>query len=356
MKRREDDDRAEFPPELAEYRAEDGWTDHGQWDACVRFAEEHGVYGRLPSGKGRILPMLQELAARVMVLIGALAALAVAMAPLASADTPDPGFLDGSDHALVVGPTLLGPTLFGAPGAGYISHTLNDYLDPAGFGGNASDVEDVIYPASENFGPSVATGEADLTQAVLAYFGCTNVCTPTEIADHAPLTLDGYSQGADVISGDEQTLADDGIPEDALRILMAGDTSSTQPAGEVAGFGPGFLDAWPEQGLNALILDLLGWGTNPAAGSTDLITDLTPNNLYPTEVFTLQGDYYGDYGVNGTDAASDGTTIHDAYNGLTVPEIDTATPVVDGLTTYYDIPSLTGSELWSALIDALGTL
>jgi hypothetical protein len=341
-------------PELAEYRAEDGWTDHGQWwDARVRFAEEHGVYGRLPSGKGRILPMLQELAARVMVLTGGLAAFAVAMSPLALAD-PDPGFLDGSDHALIVGPTLLGPTLFGDPGAGYISETLNNYLDPAGFGGNASDVQDVIYPASTNFGPSVAAGESALTKDVLTYFGCTNVCTPTEIANHAPLTLDGYSQGASVISGDEQTLANDGIPSDALRILMIGDTSSTQPEGAVPGFGPGYLDAWPEQYSNAQFLTDIGWGTNPPAGSTDLITDLTPNNLYPTEVFTLQGDYYGDYGVNGQDAVS--TLIHQAYNGLTLPEINTAIPVVDGLTTYYDIPTLTGSELWSALIDSLGTL
>jgi hypothetical protein len=352
MKRREDDDRAEFPPELAEYRAEDGWTDHGQWwDARVRFAEEHGVYGRLPSGKGRILPMLQELAARVMVLIGALAALAVAMAPLASAD-PDADFLSGSTDALIVGATSIGD-----PGAGYIADTLNDYLDPAGFGGNASDVKDVVYPASENFGPSVAAGESALTKDVLAYFGCTNVCTSTEIASHAPLTLDGYSQGASVISGDEQTLANDGIPSDALRILMIGDTSSTQPEGAVPGFGPGFLDAWPEQGSNAQFLTDIGWGTNPPAGSTDLITDLTPNNLYPTEVFTLQGDYYGDYGVNGTDTSLLlGLPIHEAYLGLTQAEIDSATTVVDGMTTYYDIPALTGPDLWSALIDSLGAL
>jgi hypothetical protein len=276
-----------------------------------------------------------------LALIGALATLALTAVP-AHAD-PDADFLSGSTDALIVGPTGIGD-----PGAGYISATLNNYLDPAGFSGNASDVQDVIYPASDNYGPSIATGEADLTQAVLAYFGCTNVCTPAEIAAHAPLTLDGYSQGANVISGDEQTLADDGIPQDALRILMVGDTSSTQPAGELAGFGGGFIQDFVDTPTIEPLVKALG--------PSNLIGDLTPNNLYPTEVFTIQGDFYGDFGPNGADTSLLGLLDHEAYLGLTQAEIDSATTVVDGMTTYYDIPALTGPELWSALIDSLGTL
>ncbi len=53
----------DFPPRLARYRAEDGWADRDEWwDARVDFAREHGVYGRTASGKGKILPLLQEMA------------------------------------------------------------------------------------------------------------------------------------------------------------------------------------------------------------------------------------------------------------------------------------------------------
>lgn len=304
---------------------------------------------------------------------------AIALASAAGADTPDADFLGGSDNALIVGPTGIAD-----PGAGYISDTLSVYLDPAGFGGTAADVHVVDYPANADVGPSVEQGYNALTADVLAYFGCTDVCTSTEIADtlatKGPLTLDGYSQGASVISGDEAILAKDGVTPNAVDILLVGDTSSTQPAGLVSGFGPGFLDQWPEQELNMDILDLLGWGADPPTGSTDLATDLTPNNYFPTEVFVIQGDVYGDYGVDGDDAASDGGIIHDAYNGLLQSEIDKATDVAvnssgtgvvdndiptatgaqlftDGISTIYsDIPALPGAQLIDALLAAVNSL
>jgi hypothetical protein len=37
-------------------------------------------------------------------------------------------------------------------------------------------------------------------------------------------------------------------------------------------------------------------------------------------------------------------------------EIDAATQVVDGMTTYFDIPTLTGAELWDALFNAFSAL
>jgi hypothetical protein len=36
---------------------------------------------------------------------------------------------------------------------------------------------------------------------------------------------------------------------------------------------------------------------------------------------------------------------------LTPTEIASAAPVVDGITTYFDIPTLTGTELWDALVN-----
>jgi hypothetical protein len=47
-----------------------------------------------------------------------------------------------------------------------------------------------------------------------------------------------------------------------------------------------------------------------------------------------------------------GMELHDAYLGLTRAEIDAATPVVEGMTTVNDIPTLTTVQLIEALISA----
>ena len=44
--------------------------------------------------------------------------------------------------------------------------------------------------------------------------------------------------------------------------------------------------------------------------------------------------------------------IHNAYLGLTAEQIDSATSVVDGMTTFNEIPELTTAELWSALFSS----
>jgi hypothetical protein len=50
-----------------------------------------------------------------------------------------------------------------------------------------------------------------------------------------------------------------------------------------------------------------------------------------------------------------GIALHYAYLWLTPAEIDSATPVVEGMTTVFDIPTLTTTELWEALLTALST-
>ena len=76
----------------------------------------------------------------------------------------------------------------------------------------------------------------------------------------------------------EQTLANDGIPSDALRFVMLGDPSSAEG---------GILNTLGDTTIGKDILDLLGWG--------NLINDTTPNDLYPTDVYTLNGDHFADY-------------------------------------------------------------
>src|ERR1700723_2183502 len=95
------------------------------------------------------------------------------------------------------------------------------------------------------------------------------------------------------------------------------------------------LDTWGDPPFGKDILDLLGWG--------NLIDATTPNDLYPTDVFTVTGDLFGDYPVAAAELWVLGFFEHGDYMGLTESEIqaamnDTATTVVDGLTTYYTIP------------------
>ena len=47
---------------------------------------------------------------------------------------------------------------------------------------------------------------------------------------------------------------------------------------------------------------------------------------------------------------------HDAYLGLTPAEISSAVPVIDGLTTYFDIPALYTTALDNALLTTIGAL
>jgi len=51
---RPEEGRGEFPPDVVTYKAK------------VEFAREHGTFGRLRSGRGRILPIIQELAGRLL--------------------------------------------------------------------------------------------------------------------------------------------------------------------------------------------------------------------------------------------------------------------------------------------------
>jgi hypothetical protein len=41
---------------------------------------------------------------------------------------------------------------------------------------------------------------------------------------------------------------------------------------------------------------------------------------------------------------------------LTAAEIDSATRVVEGMTTVFDIPTLTTTQLWEALLGASGAM
>lgn len=265
----------------------------------------------------------------LIILFGLTALLGAGAAHADSLD--DSGLLSGSDLAIIVGPTGIA-----SPNATYIADAEALYLEPNGFSPTGIAVDLPFYPASANFGPSVAAGQNELTLAAVAgyYLGLFN-------AAH-PLTLFCYSQGAVVCNNDEPTLINYGIQSDAIKIVEIGDTSSSQTGWDGAP-GPidGFLGNTAAPGtLTALGLESLGWG--------NLVGDITPNNDYETYVYTIYGDVWADV------TAPACLLCHDAYLGLTPAEISSAVPVIDGLTTYFDIPALSTIALENALLAAAG--
>ena len=234
----------------------------------------------------------------------ALCGAAVALAGAANADSNE--FLSGSTDALILGPTGI-PT----PDAAYISDAENLYLNPLGYDGTTATTLALTTPESYSFDSSVTQGEQDLVNAVVADYEAGDMgCNASGVCSD-PLTIFTYSQSSAVASLAEQQLAADKIPDDALRFVML--------------------------------------GANPSG---------VPDNLYPTDVYNINGDFWAQPGSDGTTLQGElfGMELHDAYLGLTSAEIDSATKVVEGMTTVFDIPTLTSTQLIEALIGASGAM
>jgi hypothetical protein len=214
------------------------------------------------------------------------------------------GFLSGSTNALILGPTGI-PT----PDAAYISDAEKLYLDPHGYDGTTATTLALTTPETNDYITSVQQGETDLVNAVVAdYHAGDMACNASGVCSD-PLTIFTYSQSSAIADLAEQQLADDKIPTDALRFVDLGD--------------------------------------NPLG---------VPDNLYPTDVYDINGDFWALPGSIGTTAPDIelGMLLHETYLGLTPAEIDSATTTVEGMTTFYDIPTLTTTQLWEALLSAAG--
>jgi PE-PPE domain len=237
-----------------------------------------------------------------VILGAALCTAAVALAGAANADGAS-DFLSGSTNALILGVTGI-PT----PDAAYISDAENLYLDPHGYDGTAASTLALTTPETYDFGSSVTQGENDIVNAVVADYAAGDMHCDASGVCSDPLTIFSYSQSSAIAALAEQQLEADKIPSDALRFVML--------------------------------------GANPTG---------VPDNLYPTEVYNIDGDFWANPGSVGTTWQDVllGMLLHDTYLGLTPAEIDSATQVVEGMTTVYDIPTLTTTELWEALLSML---
>lgn len=218
------------------------------------------------------------------------------------AGPPISDILSDSTHALV-----LGSTGIATPGVGYISDALNLYLLPNGYDGDLSSTLALTTPNSFSFLESVQQGQQELINGILADFNAGDMgCDAAGICSD-PMTIFTYSQSAAVAALAEQQLFDDKIPTDALHFIML--------------------------------------GANPTG---------VPDIYFPTDIYNIEGDLWAQpLSVDWSDWNSVvmGAMTHLVYLGLSPDQIASATTVVDGLTTIHEIPALTVSELWDALIN-----
>ncbi|HTZ12541.1 MAG TPA: PE-PPE domain-containing protein, partial [Mycobacterium sp.] len=180
-----------------------------------------------------------------VILGAALCGAAVALAGTANADNNT--FLSSSTDALVLGPTGI-PT----PDAAYISDAENLYLNPLGYDGTTATTLALTTPETVSLS-SVPQGETDLINAVVADYNAGDMDCNTAGLCSDPLTIFTYSQSSAVAALAEPQLAADKIPDDALRFVML--------------------------------------GANPTG---------VPDNLYPTEVYNINGDFYAQPGSDGS--------------------------------------------------------
>ena len=217
----------------------------------------------------------------------------------------------------------------------------NLYLKPSGFDllPNYSNVSTLDMPEVVQGGTlddAVSQGEAQLVQAIEKAWDGGN----GDISTDSPLYVFGYSQSDVVMGMAEQQLAADNIPPGALDFVMVGDSASAEG---------GFLNTY----IDSLPTWLQPWVTEAFNdfGAGDVLGATTPDNFFPTQVYSLSGDGWANYdgGANDLGMYSD----HLEYLGLTPDEIASAgEPFKEGMTEYFTIQdSMVNSleALWTQL-------
>jgi hypothetical protein len=249
---------------------------------------------------------------------GLLVLTSVLTAAFAFGDADDP--LSGSDTAIILGGTFE-PT----PSTAFAQAVEDLYLHPLGFddGATASTVCDMVgtdpcaAPLQVLTTPELLQ-QSNLTDADDVVLAVENEYTAGAFSASDPLTIFGYSQSATAESIAMTQLAEDGIPSADLHFVFIGDPSL-----------PGGIEA---------------------------NTNVTPDDLYPATIYTLDGDGVADYQQDFTaggqlDALYNLFTTHAEYLGLTPTEIANATTSTDGDLTLVDISDNINS--FDAFIGAL---
>ena len=246
---------------------------------------------------------------------------AVRSMQLTSGDSADSPLGDGA--ALVMGGSGIP-----IPPQRYVDAADTLYLQPRDFTGSAQplDTPEGFYPTtgvnSLTAGASEAQGAQILTAAIQGQIAGGRVDATN------PVVVFGYSQSSALSSLTMQQLQDQGVPSDDVHFVLVGDTAA--PNG-------GLLER-----IDAPVRSDL---SVPSFGIT--FGGATPDDLYPTDVYTLEYDGFADFPQYPIDPLSDLNAFagmiyeHLTYLDLDPGQIQNALPldtVGDTLTNYYMIP------------------
>ena len=267
----------------------------------------------------------------------------------ARADADDP--LSGSDTAII-----LGGTTEPMPSTAFAQAAENLYLNPLGFddGATSSTVCDMVgtdpcaaplqvltTPELIQQGPSSLTAADDVVLAVQNEFNA----NPGAFSAEDPLTIFGYSQSATAESIAMSRLEADGIPSDDLHFVFIGDPSL--PDGIWPNLVPD-LDSLLGSSLTNTLLTALGFD--------GVLGNLTPDDLYPATIYTLDTDGVADFQQDFTaggllDPLVNLFTTHVEYLGLTPTQVADATTSTDGDLTYVDISNnINNFDAWISAV------
>ncbi len=253
----------------------------------------------------------------------------------AYADAGDP--LAGSDTAIILGGTTE-PT----PDTAFAQAAEDLYLHPLGFddGATYSTVCDMVgtdpcaaplqvltTPELIQQGPSSLTAADDVVLAVENEFNA----NPGAFSAEHPLTIFGYSQSATAESIAMSQLEADGIPSADLHFVFIGDPSL--PGAIWPNLVPDMDALFGSNLTNTLLTDL---------GFDGVLGNLTPDDLDPTTIYTLDGDGVADFQQDYTAGGLLEPLVnlfvqHVEYLGLTPTQIADATTSTNGDLTLVDI-------------------
>jgi PE-PPE domain len=225
---------------------------------------------------------------------------------LASTDAADSPLGDGT--AL-----LMGGTSIPQPSQLYLDAADALYLEPRGFGGT---LQSLFTP--EDASPTSETrGEQILDSTILQKFD------DGAVSAQNPLVVFGYSQSASISSAVMRELAGQGVPSNDVHFVLIGDPDNPAGGSEVA--------------------------TSDLSPQYLMANVATPNDLYPTDVYTHEYDGVADFPKYPINLLSDLNAAlgfiyeHGTYLSLTPEQISDAiqlpTTAADTMVNYYIIPA-----------------